>query len=157
MSRVYGRCLKGQRLRASIPHGHWRTTTFVGALRHDRLVAPRVFDGPIDGDIFLAYVEEILAPTLASGDIMVMDNLSSHKVFGVMEAIEDRGTQVIFLPPYSPDFSPIEQVFSKLKVWLRKAAKERSLSCAMLSARPSNSSLLKNASTTSLIQATVIL
>jgi len=116
-----------------------------------------VFDGPIDGRSFLAYVKEILASTLASGDIVVMDNLSSHKVFGVMEAIEDRGVQVIFLPPYSPDFSPIEQVFSKLKAWLRKAAKERSLSCAMLSARLSTSSLLKNASTTSLIQAMVIL
>lgn len=123
MARVYGRCSKGKRLHASIPHGHWRTTTFVGALRHDRLTAPCVFDGPIDGNSFLAYVKEILAPTLAPGDIVVMDNLSSHKVSGVMEAIEDRGAQVIFLPPYSPDFSPIEQAFAKLKAWLRKVAK----------------------------------
>jgi transposase len=123
MARVYGRCSKGKRLRASIPHGHWKTTTFVGALRHDRLTAPCVFNGPIDGDSFLAYVKEFLAPTLAPGDIVVMDNLSSHKVSGVMEAIEHRGARVIFLPPYSPDFSPIEQAFAKLKAWLRKVAK----------------------------------
>jgi len=123
MGRVYGRCSKGKRLKASIPQGHWKTTTFVGALRHNGLVAPCVFDGPIDGKSFLAYVREVLAPTLAPGDIVVMDNLSSHKVFGVEEAIEDRGAQVIYLPPYSPDFSPIEQAFAKLKAWLRKVAK----------------------------------
>jgi len=123
MSRLYGRCLKGKRLKSSIPQGHWKTTTFVGALRHDQFVAPCVFDGPIDGRSFRAYVEDILAPTLAPGDIVVMDNLSSHKVFGVREAIEGRGARVSFLPPYSPDFSPIEQAFSKLKAWLRKAGK----------------------------------
>ena len=89
MARVYGRCSKGKRLKFSVPQGHWRTTTFIGALRHDRLVAPCVFDGPIDGNSFLAYVKGFLAPTLAPGDIVVMDNLSSHKVPGVLEAIEE--------------------------------------------------------------------
>jgi transposase len=123
MARYYGRCLKGKRLKASVPQGHWKTTTFIGALRHDRLTAPCVFDGPIDGRSFLAYVKEVLAPTLLPGDIVVMDNLSSHKVAGVKEAIEAKGATRLFLPPYSPDFSPIEQVFSKLKAWLRKVGK----------------------------------
>lgn len=122
MARRYGRCAKGERLRASIPHGHWKTTTFLVGLCHDRLIAPLVLDGPIDGDSFRAYVEQFLAPALRPGQIVVMDNLSSHKVAGVREAIEAVGAHLLYLPPYSPDLNPIEQLFSKLKAMLRKAA-----------------------------------
>ena len=115
-------------------HGHWKTTTFIAALRHDRIDAPcvpphasrlawgpRVFDGPINGDCFRAWTEQALAPTLQPGDLVILDNLSSHKVAGVKTAIEDRGATVLYLPPYSPDLNPIEQVFAKLKHFLRKA------------------------------------
>jgi transposase len=122
MARRYGRCLKGQRLVASVPHGHWKTTTFVAGLRHDRIDAPCVIDGPMNGELFLAYVEQFLAPTLSVGDIVVMDNLPAHKVKGVAEAIEARGAELRYLPPYSPDLNPIEQMFAKLKALLRKAA-----------------------------------
>ena len=122
MARRYGRCAKGERLRASIPYGHWKTTTFLAGLCHDRLIAPLVLDGPIDGDSFRAYVEQFLAPVLRPGQIVVLDNLSSHKVAGVREAIEAVGARVLYLPRYSPDFNPIEQAFSKLKALLRKAA-----------------------------------
>lgn len=103
-----------------VPHGHWKTTTFLAALRLEGLTAPLVVDGAINGEIFRAYVQQHLAPTLKRGDIVVMDNLSSHKVAGIQEAIEAAGANLIFLPPYSPDFNPIEQVFSKLKALLRK-------------------------------------
>ena len=126
MARSHGRSRRGQRLRAHVPHGHWKTTTFVAALRHDRIDAPLVIDRPINGDSFRAYVEQFLAPTLKPGDIVIMDNLGSHKGEAVRKAIEDRGAELRFLPPYSPDFNPIEQAFSKLKAHLRKAA-ERSL------------------------------
>lgn len=126
MARSHGRCRRGQRLKAHVPHGHWKTTTFVAALRHDRIDAPLVIDRPINGDSFRAYVEQFLAPTLKPGDIVIMDNLGSHKGQAVRKAIEDRGAERRFLPPYSPDFNPIEQAFSKLKAHLRKAA-ERSL------------------------------
>jgi hypothetical protein len=109
MSRRYGPAPRGERLVTKVPWGHWKTITFVAALRWDRLSAPAVFDGPMDGDCFLAYVEQVLAPTLASGDIVVMDNLSSHKVPGIKEAIEATGANLRYLPPYSPDFNPIEQ------------------------------------------------
>jgi transposase len=122
MARRYGRCLKGERLVAAVPHGHWKTTTFVAALRHDRIDAPCVIDGPMTGELFLAYVEQFLAPTLSSGDIVIMDNLPAHKVTGVAEAIEARGAELRYLPPYSPDFNPIEQLFAKFKAMLRKAA-----------------------------------
>jgi transposase len=122
MARRYGRCLKGQRLVMSVPHGHWKTTTFVAGLRHDRIDAPCVIDGPMNGELFLAYVEQFLAPTLAPGDIVVMDNLPAHKVKGVAEAIATRGAELRYLPPYSPDLNPIEQMFAKLKALLRKAA-----------------------------------
>jgi transposase len=122
MTRRYGRAPRGERLVASVPHGHWKTTTFVAALRHDGLIAPGVIDGPINGPAFLAYVEQVLAPTLEPGQVVVMDNLSSHKVAGVREAIERRGASVLYLPPYSPDFNPIEHAFAKLKALLRKAA-----------------------------------
>ena len=111
---------------AKAPHGHWRTLTFLAALRHNRIDAPCVIDGPINGDRFIAYVEQFLIPTLASGDIVVMDNLGSHKRQAVRKAIRAAGAKLFFLPPYSPDLTPIEQVFAKLKALLRKA-QERSI------------------------------
>jgi transposase len=123
MTRRHGRSPKGKRLIGFAPNGHWKTTTFIAALRYDSLTAPYVFDGPINGESFLAYVRQALAPTLTKGDIVVMDNLSSHKVGGVKEAIEAAGASILYLPAYSPDFDPIEQVFAKLKAWLRKVAK----------------------------------
>ena len=122
MVRLHGRAPRGQRLVAPLPHGHWMTTTFVAALRHDEITAPCVFDGPMDGASFLTYVEHFLAPTLRQGDVIVMDNLASHKVAGVKEAIEQAGATLRYLPAYSPDLNPIEQVFAKLKAALRKAA-----------------------------------
>ena len=106
----------------AVPHGHWKTTTFVAALRHDRIDAPCVIDAPMNGELFLAYVEQFLAPTLSPGDIVVMDNLPAHKVAGVAQAIEARGAELRYLPPYSPDLNPIEQMFAKLKALLRNAA-----------------------------------
>jgi transposase len=113
----------GQRLRAFAPHGHWRTMTFLGALRCDRLAAPCVFDGPINGECFRAYVEQQLVPTLKPGDIVVMDNLGSHKSVAIRRAIRDAGAKLFFLPPYSPDLNPIEQTFAKIKHWMRAAQK----------------------------------
>lgn len=123
MTRRYGRAPSNERLLGYAPGGHWKTTTFIAALRHDRLTAPWVLDGPINGEGFLAYVNQALVPTLSSGDIVVLDNLGSHKVQGVREAIEAAGAKLLYLPPYSPDFDPIEQVFAKLKNWLRKVKK----------------------------------
>lgn len=120
MTRTRGRALRGERLVAYVPHGHWKTTTFLAALRLTGLTAPLVVDGAINGDIFLAYVRQQLVPTLKRHDLVVMDNLSSHKCAGVREAIERAGARLLYLPPYSPDFNPIEQVFSKLKALLRK-------------------------------------
>jgi transposase len=122
MTRTHGRSLRGTRLLARVPHGHWQTLTFLAALRHDRISAPCVFDGPIDGVSFLAYTEQILVPTLRRGDIVIMDNLGSHKGVAVRRAIQSAGARLFFLPPYSPDLNPIEQVFAKLKTLLRKAA-----------------------------------
>jgi transposase len=122
MARRHGRAQRGQRLVAAVPHGHWKTTTFLAALRHDGLSAPCVFDGAINGARFLAYVEQALAPSLRAGDIVVMDNLKAHKVKGVREAIEAKGARLLYLPPYSPDLNPIEQAFAKLKALLRRAA-----------------------------------
>jgi transposase len=121
MTPRYGRGPKGQRVDGVAPHGHWQTTTFIAALRHDQIDAPCIFDGPINGDCFRAWTEQELAPTLHPGDIVILDNLSSHKVVGVKTAIEARGATVLYLPPYSPDLNPIEQVFAKLKHFLRKA------------------------------------
>lgn len=123
MTRRYGRSPRGQRCIGSAPHGHWKTTTFMGALRHDRLTAPMVVGEPIDGEIFLAWVQQFLCPTLRPQDIVILDNLSSHKVAGVRQAIEAMGATMLYLPPYSPDLNPIEKLFSKLKTLLRKAAK----------------------------------
>jgi transposase len=122
MARLRGRSPRGTRLVAAVPHGHWRTSTFVAGLRHDRIVAPLVVDGAMNGEVFRAYVEQTLAPTLAPGDIVIADNLASHKVAGVRAAIEARGASLLYLPPYSPDLNPIEQVFAKLKQLLRSAA-----------------------------------
>jgi transposase len=122
MTRRHGRARRGQRLVAAVPHGHWKTTTFLAALRHDRITAPCVFDGAINGERFRAWVEQALAPTLCPGDLVIMDNLGAHKVQGVRAAIEARGARLLHLPPYSPDLNPIEQVFAKLKALLRTAA-----------------------------------
>jgi transposase len=126
MARLRGRCRRGRRLIARVPHGHWKTTTFVAGLRCDGIAAPLVVDMPMNGAIFCAYVEQCLVPILRPGDIVIMDNLASHKVKGVREAIEAAEASLIYLPPYSPDLNPIEQAFAKLKALLRKAA-ERSV------------------------------
>jgi transposase len=122
MARKNGRASKGERLRAGVPHGHWKTTTFVAGLRLTGMTAPMVLDGPINGQWFQAYVDQVLVPTLSPGDIVVMDNLGSHKGAGVRQAIEVVGATLLYLPPYSSDFNPIENAFSKLKALLRKAA-----------------------------------
>lgn len=122
MARLRGRAKKGERCRAAVPHGHWKTTTFTAGLRLSGLSAPMLLDGPMNGDAFIAYVEQVLVPELTPGDIVIMDNLPSHKVKGVRQAIEAAGARLLYLPPYSPDFNPIEMAFSKLKAILRKAA-----------------------------------
>ena len=122
MTRRHGRSPCGARLVAKVPHGRWRTLTFLAALRCDRLEAPCVIDGPINGESFLAYVEQVLTPTLKPGDVVIMDNLGSHKRQAIRRAIRAAGAKLFFLPPYSPDLNPIEQVFAKLKALLRKAA-----------------------------------
>lgn len=121
MTRARGRSLRGTRLISKVPHGHWKTTTFLAALRTTGLTAPLVIDGAVNGALFLAYVRQQLVPTLGAGDIVVLDNLSAHKVAGVREAIESAGAHVWYLPPYSPDLNPIETVFSKFKALLRTA------------------------------------
>ncbi len=122
MVRHRGRSPRGQRLVASVPHGHWKTLTFVAALRINGLTAPYVIDGAMDGPSFLAYVEQVLAPTLRKGDIVFMDNLRTHKIDGVRQALEAVGAKVRYLPAYSPDLNPIEMAFSKLKTALRKGS-----------------------------------
>ena len=122
MARRYGRSPRGERCRAPVPHGHWKTTTFVGALRLEGMTAPMILDGAMHGDAFLAYVEQVLVPTLIPGDIVVMDNLPAHKPTAVRKAIEAAGAELRFLPPYSPDFNPIEMAFSKFKAFLKKTA-----------------------------------
>jgi transposase len=122
MAPLRGWAPRGRRLKAKVPHGRWKTMTFLAALRHDRIDAPWLLDGPIDGDSFQSYVDNALVPTLAPGDIVIMDNLSSHKGKAVRKSIRDAGAKLLFLPKYSPDLNPIEQVFSKLKHLLRKAA-----------------------------------
>jgi transposase len=122
MARLRGRAPRGERLRAGIPHGHRMTTTFVAGLRLTGMVAPMVLNGPINGAAFQAYTDQVLVPELRAGDIVIMDNLGSHKIDGIRAAIEAAGAKLLFLPPYSPDFNPIEKAFSKLKALLRKAA-----------------------------------
>jgi transposase len=120
MTRLHGRCRRGDRLVAKVPHGRWRTLTFLAALRCDRIEAPCVIDGPINGGSFLAYVEQMLVPTLKPGDVVIMDNLGSHKRQVIRRTIRAAGAKLLFLPAYSPDLNPIEQVFAKLKTLLRK-------------------------------------
>ena len=119
MTRRHGHCSRGARLVAKVPHGRWRTLTFLAALRHDRITAPCVIDGPINGTSFRAYIEQFLVPTLSPGDVVVMDNLGSHKAKAVRRLIRAAGAKLFFLPRYSPDLNPIEQVFAKLKTLLR--------------------------------------
>ena len=122
MARTRGRCRRGRRLIGKVPWGHWKTTTFVAGLRYDKISAPCVLDGAMDGPGFLTYVERILVPSLSEGDVVVMDNLPAHKVEGVRQLIEAANARLIYLPPYSPDLNPIELAFAKLKALLRKAA-----------------------------------
>jgi len=122
MARLRGRALRGERCRAGVPHGHWKTTTFTGALRLSGMTAPFVYDGAMNGMVFQTYVEQVLAPTLTPGDVVIMDNLPAHKAAGVRETIERAGAELLFLPPYSPDFNPIENAFAKLKALLRARA-----------------------------------
>lgn len=122
MARMYGRAARGERCRAPVPHGHWKITTFVGALRLSGMTAPMTLDGAMNGAAFLAYVEQALVPTLRPGDIVGMDNLPAHKPPAIRAAIERAGAELYFLPPYSPDFNPIEMAFSKVKALLKKAA-----------------------------------
>lgn len=124
MARLRGRAKRGERCRAGVPHGHWKTTTFTGALRLTGMTAPMVLDGAMNGVAFLAYVEQALVPTLSPGDVVIMDNLPAHKAAGVREAIEAAGAELRFLPPYSPDFNPIEMAFAKLKSVLRAKCSE---------------------------------
>jgi transposase len=123
MTRRYGRAPVGERLVCPVPQGHWKTSTFIAALRLDGLTAPLVIDGAVNGELFEAYVRQVLAPTLRQGDVVVMDNLSAHKRAGVREAVEAVGASLRYLPPYSPDLNPIEPAFGKLKALLRKAGK----------------------------------
>jgi transposase len=122
MTRLRGRCRRGQRLIGKVPMARWQTTTFLAALRIDRMTAPMVLDGPIDGEWFLAYVEQVLCPTLVAGDIVILDNLGSHRSDKIRQAIETRGATLLYLPKYSPDLNPIENAFAKLKAALRRAA-----------------------------------
>jgi transposase len=122
MAPLRGWAPRGERLEAKVPHGHWKTSTFIAALRSDRVEAPWLLDGPINGESFLLYVEQVLVPTLKPSDIVIMDNLGSHKSKAVRTAIRAVGAKLLFLPKYSPDLNPIEQLFSKIKHWLRDAA-----------------------------------
>lgn len=122
MTRLCGWAPKGRRLVDTVPHGHWKTATFLAALRNDRIEAPCLFDGPINGERFQAYVEQVLVPTLKPGDVVILDNLGSHKGKAVRKAIRDIGARLAFLPKYSPDLNPIEPVFAKLKSFVRKRA-----------------------------------
>ena len=122
LARRYGRCARGERLRVGVPHGHWKTTTFIGALTLHGFIAPFVIDGPINRLAFETYVEKVLVPELRKGDVVVMDNLTGHKGPRVRQLIEAAGASLFYLPPYSPDFNPIENAFAKLKALLRKAA-----------------------------------
>ena len=149
MTRSHGRCPKGERLRMGFPHGHRKTTTLVAGLRMTGMVAPMVLDGPINGDWFEAYVTKVLVPELRAGDIVIMDNLSSHKRLAVKEKIEAAGATLRFLPPYSPDFNPIEKAFSRLKACCAKPASAPSAASGTSSADSSTSSSQMNAPITS--------
>ena len=122
MARLYGRSRRGERCRAAIPHGHWKTTTLIAALSTEGIIAPMIMDGAMDGEMFQAYVQTLLAPCLMPGDIVILDNLPAHKVAGASRAIEAAGALLLFLPPYSPDFNPIEKAINQIKAYLKKTA-----------------------------------
>lgn len=122
MARLYGRAARGQRCVDHVPYGHWCSSTFIAALRHDRMDAPMVFDGPMNGDTFRAYIKEVLCPTLSKDDILICDNLPAHKVTGVAKDIQAVGANIRYLPPYSPDLNPIEMAFAKIKAFMRSQA-----------------------------------
>jgi transposase len=122
MARRYGRAPVGERCHSAEPHGHWQSSTFLAALRHDKITAPFFIEGAVDADVFTAYLRHVLCPELGQGDIVILDNLSTHKVATVKQLVEARGATVRYLPAYSPDLNPIEQAFSKLKAHLRQAA-----------------------------------
>jgi len=156
MARRYGRGPLGARLVAAVPHGHWRTTTLVAGLRQSGVIAPLVLDGPMTGTAFRAYVEQFLAPALTPGDVVVLDNLAAHKVAGVRQALAAAGASLLYLPPYSPDLNPIEQLFAKFKALLRKAATPPRRSSGRPSAVSSPPSHLTNAPATSATANTVL-
>jgi transposase len=147
MARLRGRAPKGERLRAGVPHGHWKTTTFVAGLRLRGMVAPMVLDGPINGEAFQAYVDQVLVPELAPGDIVVMDNLGSHQGAGIRQAIEATGASLLYLPPYSPDLNPIESPNSKRSCARPPSAQSRASGTPL--GASSSSSPPTNAPTTS--------
>ena len=149
MASLRGWAPRGERIKAKVPHGHWKTMTFLAALRHDRVDAPWLIDGPINGERFKLYVDEVLVPTLKPGDIVIMDNLGSHKGKAVRRAIRSAGARLFLLPKYSPDLNPIEKFFAKLKHWLRKAAGEQSRPFVTPSAKSSALSRQANAEITS--------
>jgi len=122
MARHHGRCLMGQRCLSAIPHGHWQSSTFIAALRHESIEAPFLIEGPVDAEVFTVYLEQVLCPQLREGDTLILDNLSTHKIQNVSRLLSARGVGVRYLPPYSPDLNPIEQAFAKLKAHLRQAA-----------------------------------
>jgi len=125
MAPLRGWAPRGQRIKAKVPHGRWQTMTFMAALRHDRITAPWFIEEPINGETFLLYIERVLVPTLRHGDIVIMDNLGSHKANAVRRALRAAGARLFYLPKYSPDLNPIEQFFAKFKHWLRKAAQRK--------------------------------
>ena len=150
MARLYGRAPRGERCRAPVPHGHWKTTTFTAGLRHDRIAAPMVLDGPMNGDAFLAYVEQALVPELRPGDIVIMDNLPAHKVHGVRQAIEAAGASLRYLPPYSPSFNPIKmRAASSSRPYCAPSPREPSSTSGKPSPTPFAASPRKNAQTIS--------
>lgn len=149
MTRLRGRCLKGERLRCKAPFGHWMTQTFVASLRCDKLAAPFVINAPMNRCIFETYVEKELAPTLAKGDVVIMDNLAAHKSKAAEKAIKARGAWILFLPPYSPDLNPIEMAFAKLKAHSAQKPSGLSMPSGRRSGTSAISSSLPNAKTTS--------
>ena len=122
LARLYGRCPLGQRCRRAVPHGHWQSSTFIAALRHESIAAPFLIEGPVDAAVFTVYLQQVLGPQLRAGDTVILDNLATHKIQDVARILSPRGVCVRYLPPYSPDLNPIEQAFAKLKAHLRQAA-----------------------------------
>ena len=122
LARLHGRCPIGQRCLSAVPHGHWQSSTFIAALRHESIAAPFLVEGPVDAEVFTVYLEQVLCPQLRAGDTLILDNLATHKVQNVSRLLSARGVGLRYLPPYSPDLNPIELAFSKLKTHLRQAA-----------------------------------